>query len=80
MKLISLNENKAIKYFGLELVVPRWVMFVSTDKNGMVVGFYAKPEPNDQLNTWTSYGTSITICKADLEGLDWKETLKTIVE
>lgn len=76
MKLISLKEQsfKTIKYFGIVISVPEEVLYVAVDEDGEVYGYEIEPHYN--IHSWDAYYNNHFLGVVDLEGMDWKETLR----
>lgn len=79
MKII--NSQKTIDYFGVELVVPDYG-WLAVDEQGDVGWFEDEPETVNFFGygEWSGAVESgyASLCKVDLEGIDWKETLMEI--
>ena len=60
-----------VQYFGIEIVIQ--YPYVATDENGLINNFERKPKPIRCY--FTADGEEVEITKADLEGMDWKDTL-----
>lgn len=78
MKVIN-NENKIvinITYYGLELQVPNRANYVAVDENGDVMWYENKPFSDEYEGIWiTNEGQSGDVCRVDLEGENWMNTL-----
>lgn len=72
MKMI--NNQRVIKYFGLSLVIDAQSEFIATDKDGYVWSYTIKPHKEED-HWFTMYGRCQELCKVDLEGIDWEDTL-----
>lgn len=66
-----------VDYFGMQLVVPNGTRYLTTDKDGCVVAWLDKPY-YDSKGVWISsdpYDVRATVARADLNGLNPKNTL-----
>ena len=79
MKLISLNQHllKPIIYFGIVIEVPEDVLYVAADEDGEMYGYETEPYCR-KTGDWECYDKSYFLGVADLEGMNWKETLRGV--
>ncbi len=85
MKLRSVDpfaDRKDIIYFGIKFSVIRIHKYMATDKKGWVCTFREKP--NSTRDEWVC-GPNVYYYRdyagiVDLNGIDWKNTLKMIKE
>ena len=52
----SANDNKIIKYFGTQLLIPTEHKFVATNKNGKIYSYLLKPELGKLSGYWQLTG------------------------
>jgi hypothetical protein len=78
MKL--LKELKPVTYFGINLLVPQWTKFIATDQDGLIYAYEGRPVTGLFYDWVNEYGDNAEhIERADLEGMDWKQTLVEVV-
>lgn len=78
MKLRKLL-SKEVDYFGIKLTVPSDVMCIATDSEGLVYGYYNKPKLTDRYwNVSDMYDHVVSLATVELEGTDWRETLRFV--
>lgn len=77
MKFIEVNKMKSAMFHGSEVHVPVNIKYIAADKSGKVLGFEEKPTPCFDLEWWDNPTASdmYDIGFADLEGMDWTQTL-----
>jgi len=64
-----------VSYFGIDIYLEGiGTVYVVTSPVGVVMQFRAKPE--EGISTWKSSRINVPIAHVDLEGVDWKETLR----
>lgn len=86
MKIQTLDEDtqKTVQYFGSDVVVPTWVNWMAVNPlDNTLEGFSAMPtlfKEDEKDIFYYSYAKSCQICKVDLEGLDWQESLRYVGE
>lgn len=73
MKLIE--GQKQVEYFGLTLYVPEWAKWIATDESGLVCSFIKKPTTLDTVFNSTAFEC---VCKVNLEGMDFRDTLMEV--
>lgn len=77
MKLRKLL-SKEVDYFGIKLTVPSDLMYIATDADGLVYGYFDEPTINLAL-WWRSWSdNSITLATVELGDTDWRETLRFV--
>lgn len=79
MKLVT-KVTKTVDYFGIQLNVINSHKTIATDANGWVHSYEDSPKLEGfcwlSENDKYSFGTPVAV--VDLDGLDWRETLKEI--
>jgi hypothetical protein len=73
----QLTPQKTVNYFGIYLIVPDEKGWLTTDSDGSVYWYDTKPV-KDGYEWGGDYGSMIFICKVDLEGMDWKNSLMEV--
>lgn len=71
------------EYYGFAIPVEPWTRFVAVDADGKVHCYDARPACYEAEKQWMiSYGGwLVRYCgEVDLEGMDWRDTLKEIKE
>jgi len=80
MKLTSVPFSVAAEYFGNLLSVPKGTKHIAIDENSEVWAYPTEQRPTAGKMLWSVAGcfdmTKVGI--ADLEGMDWKDTLMTL--
>jgi hypothetical protein len=82
MKILSENLlTKGVLYFGITLRVPFGVKYLATDESGELYGYPVCPTVVEGLEMWEAPERSeyYPIGEVDLEGLDWRETLREAI-
>lgn len=77
----AVDSKTAIKvlFFGQEIPVAPWATHIAVDANGVVHCYNSKPKAYEQLKEWLYDGDKCRYCgEVDLEGADWRDTLKEI--
>ena len=65
--------GKKVQYFGIGIVIT--MPYVAVDKNGYLFEYEKEPTKSEAIPVWGAPGEFNKLCKVDLEGTDWKETL-----
>ena len=75
MTLVEMGLYKTVMYFGLSVTIPENYTVITTDADGEVYAW----EDNPYINGSSWYDPDIPfihICKVNLHGLNWRETLR----
>ncbi len=70
-----------VDYYGFAIPVEPWARFVAVDADGKVHCYDAKPDCFQTGKQWLMgcYSSRVRYCgEFDLEGADWRDTLKEI--
>ena len=67
---------KEISYFERELTINGWIKWIATDEDGWVWGYKSRPVLLDK--TWSSAHCAKRFGPSNLNGLDWRETLREV--
>ena len=84
MKVIELAKpnTKIVNYFGLEIEVLTSVGYLCVNSDGSLIAWNVIPELfGDRYGVWFADGIlceSEYIASIDLEGIDWKTTLRKV--
>lgn len=78
--LMECKHTKTVKYFGITLEVPRDVKYLAVDGDGRLYSYQNKPENNIALDFWYDSAECYLVGEVDLEGQDWRETLREFAE
>jgi len=81
MKLTSVPLPVTVDYFGNLLSVPEGTKYIATDSDCAVNAYWDCGDEPIQTNdyTWYSNYADVTfVGEADLEGMNWKDTLMTL--
>ena len=71
MKII---DATMVQYYGIDISIT--MPFLAVDETGALFEYENQPEILENEQWWNPRGgASNYICKVDLEGVDWKETL-----
>ena len=65
-------NSKAVQYLGVDIHIT--MPFVAVDKDGQIHEY--EKEPRRHEVEWMPSSFYKPVCEVDLEGLDWKETLR----
>lgn len=76
MRLINYTE---CNYFGITLNLHPAVQFITVDEGGWVLGHTAYPEMRS-TGWWSASYAPHVLGQVDLEGLNWRDTLKAVVD
>ena len=76
MKLLSAPLSLVVEYHGIRLAVPEGTKYIATDEDGAVYAYVDEPLALGTL-AWTAHFYT-EVGRADLEGMDWKDTLMTL--
>lgn len=71
-----MGEVKQINFLETDLQVPDWSNWIACDSDGPIVAF--ENEPSNEFGFWGSYGEVFYVAKINIEGINWKETLKEL--
>ena len=75
MKLLkTLYRQKQVEYFGLKLMMPEDHNCLATDSDGRVYSSVEKPK--QRLGMWVAGTDTALVARVNLEGMDWKDTLR----
>jgi hypothetical protein len=73
----QLTAQKQVNYHGINVIVPDEQGRLAIDKDEML--YWYSDEPVADGDVWvTSHGMFCYICKVDLEGMDWKDSLMEV--
>lgn len=81
----SVNKETQVftDYYGSAIPVEPWANFIAVDADGKVHCYDGKPYSYKAGRQWMigCDGTKVRYCgEVDLEGMDWRDTLKEIKE
>ena len=79
MRIINIytRETKKVIYRGNVFDAPIWVKYMAVDADGELRAFVQKPCLDGNV-MWYAAGEEALIADVDLDGADWKETLKEL--
>lgn len=78
MKVIEQVKYKTVQYRNnIYVTVPETINYIAADYDGTVFGFEEEPKADQGWQFWDNPSCSemFEICKVDLEGEDWTNTL-----
>lgn len=80
MKLLTSEQWFVVDYFGMQIIVPKYYRYLAVDSDGSLFAHRQKPElfPLDKTARWFSGFSDTFLGDVDLEGMDWRETLKEV--
>lgn len=80
MKLLTSEQGFVVDYFGMQIIVPKYHRYLTVDDEGLLFSHSRKPEllPHGQPYGWFSGGSDQVLGEVDLDGMDWRETLKEV--
>jgi len=81
--LMEVKAGKDVTYFDIPLNIPKQIKYLATDADGMVWGYEDKPRAIEGVGVLVSQWVNATdrpqvvkIGEVDLQGLDWRDTLR----
>lgn len=70
-------RHKTVLYFGIALFITSDIKWIAVDEDGSLWGFSVKPILCEASHDWSHFnGFSIELGDVDLEGMDWRDTLR----
>lgn len=78
------KKYKTVQYFDLSLKVPEETKYISVDASGEIILWMNVIKPfiemflYDDGEGWTGEVIEYYVGHVDLEGMDWKDTLKEV--
>lgn len=76
IKKLYQEPTRNVKYLGQCVTIPQHVNFLAISPNGFLFGYLTKPLAGEKY--WHHSKAFKVIGECDLEGLDWRETLREV--
>lgn len=70
--------DKNVVYFDIAMSLGDKWKYLAVDEDGQLVAFEHRPSSHGEMWDVLDYSDYVSVAEVDLEGLDWKETLKEV--